>query len=130
MASARSVDTERLPVTVRISEQAQIRLKGDAHDLGLPVGHYLEMLILERGVTHTDYFAQHAAIQSFIAAGLLVGVVAQQAGPERALEIQKQASEAATGLFGAVRRRPPAIGDNPPDMDPRILALFAAFGAA
>jgi len=63
------------------------------------------MLILERGVTHTDYFAQQAAIQSFITAGLLVGVVAQQVGPERAQEIQKQASAAVAGLFGEATGR-------------------------
>ena len=53
--------------------------------------------------THTDYFAQQAAIQSFVAAGLLVGVVAQQVGAEKAREIQRQAAEAADGLFGQVR---------------------------
>lgn len=81
-------------------------------------------------VTHTDYFAQQAAIQSFVAAGLLVGVVAQQVGAEKAREIQRQAAEAADGLFGQVRGRPPAIGEAAPGDDPRILALFEAFGAA
>ena len=122
-------DSPKMQFNLRISENANVRLRADASRLDMGLGQYLEMLIFERGITHTDYFAQQAAIQSFVAAGLLVGVVSQQVGAERAREIQKQAIQAADGLFGQVRKRPPTIGEEAPVEDPRIAALFAAFGA-
>jgi len=113
----------------RISEAAQVRVRADASRLGMPIGEYVEMLIFDRGVTHTDYYAQQAAVQSFITAGLIVAAVSKQVGAERAAEIRQQATKAADGLFGQVRKRPITIGEVAPDEDPRILALFEAFGA-
>lgn len=122
-------DGPRSSFHARISERAHQRVRADADRLKLPIGTYVEMLIFDRGFSHTDYFAQQAAIQSFISTGLLVGVVAQVAGPEKVEGIRRQAVEAAAALFGQARERPPGIGSAAPTEDPRIAALFAAFGA-
>jgi len=119
----------RAPISIRISEEAATRARTEADTLGVNLGKYIEMLILQRGLTHTDYFAQQAAIQSFIAAGLIIGIAVKQVGPEKATELRRQAVQAAEGLFGPVRERPFGLDDRAPPEDPRIAALFAAFGA-
>jgi len=120
---------EKVQFNLRISERANQKLRADAERLGLGLGQYLEMLILDQGVTHVDYFAQQAAINSFIAAGLLINLTAQQGGPDRARQTRKAAEAAAAGLFGPTRNRPIDVGSAPPADDQRIAALFEAFGA-
>ena len=43
-----------------------IRVRADAEANFLTLGQYVEMLIFDRGVTHADYYAQQAAIQSYV----------------------------------------------------------------
>jgi hypothetical protein len=120
----------RTPFSSRISPQAANKLKAEADALGMSHAHYLEHLIYDRGVTATDYFAQQAAVQSFVAAGLAVAVAAKVLGPAETIKLRDQAAATAAQIFGDVRSRPPGVGKAGGEMDERILSLFEAFGAA
>jgi len=121
----------RVPFNVRISQPALDRVKADAAANFLTLGQYVEMLIFDRGVTHTDYYAQQAAIQSYMAAGVSLALAYELLPPQRVATVRKQALDAAKSLFGETRGRPPGVGSFPEnfDADPRLLALFDAYKA-
>jgi len=116
---------------VRVSPQAANKLKAEAAALGMTQSQYLEHLIYDRGVTHTDYYAQQAAIQSYVAAGVSLALAHKLLSPETMKAVQKEASSVAKSLFGETRGRPPGVGSIPADFDadPRLLALFDAYKA-
>lgn len=124
-------DGPRVPFNVRISEPAMIRVRADAEANFLTLGQYVEMLIFDRGVTHVDYYAQQAAIQSYVAAGVSLALAHKLLSPETMKAVQKEATGVAKALFGETRERPPGVGSFPEnfDMDPRLLALFDAYRA-
>lgn len=124
-------DGPRVPFNVRISQAALDRLRADAADNFLPLGRYVEMLIFDRGVTHADYYAQQAAIQSYVAAGVSLALAHKLLSPETMKAVQKEATSVAQALFGETRSRPPSVGSVPEnfDLDPRLLALFNAYKA-
>lgn len=120
----------KAPFNVRLSPHATNKLKADAASLGMTQAQYLEHLVYDRGVTATDYFAQQAAVQSFVAAGVVMALAAKSLGSAETIKMRNQASILAAQLFGDVRSRPPGVGKAGADMDARILSLFEAFGAA
>jgi len=112
---------------VRLSQTALTRLKQLAAERGLSANQYLEALIMETPFAATDYYAQQAAVEAFIASGLSVAIAAQVLGVEQTKRLRARANELASDLFGATLRRPAAIGSSPQDDDPRVRALFDAF---
>jgi hypothetical protein len=121
----------RVPFNVRISQPALDRVKADAAANFLTLGQYVEMLIFDRGVTHGDYYAQQAAIQSYLAAGVSLTLAYELLPPEKVTTMRKQALDAAKALFGETRGRPAGVGSFPEnfDADPRLRALFDAYKA-
>ncbi|HWW25620.1 MAG TPA: hypothetical protein VNZ85_06970 [Caulobacter sp.] len=121
----------RVPFNVRISQPALDRVKADAAANHLTLGQYVEMLIFDRGVAHTDYYAQQAAIQSYVAAGVSLALAHKLLATEAMTKLQKQAMSTAKMLFGETRGRPPGVGSAPEnfDADPRLLAQFDAYKA-
>ena len=116
---------------IRVSPQAANKLKAEATALGMTQSQYLEHLIWDRGVTHVDYYAQQAAIQSYVAAGVSLALAHKLLSAEVMTKLQKQAMSTAKMLFGETRGRPPGVGSVPVDFDadPRLLALFDAYKA-
>ncbi|KRA61113.1 hypothetical protein ASD79_23040 [Caulobacter sp. Root655] len=90
---------------IRVSPQAANKLKAEAIALGMTQSQYLEHLIWDRGVTHVDYYAQQAAIQSYMAAGVSLALAYELLPPERVATVRKQAVDAAKALFGETRGR-------------------------
>ncbi len=117
----------RPTVGLRLSESARDRLKQLAAERGLSANQYLEALIMETPFAATDYYAQQAAVEAFIASGLSVAIAAQVLGVDQTKRLRARANELASDLFGATLRRPAAIGSSPQDDDPRVRALFDAF---
>lgn len=129
MVQSYSDDGRRVPFNVRISQPAMLRVRADAEANFLTLGQYVEMLIFDRGVTHADYYAQQAAIQSYVAAGVSLALAHKLLSPETMKAVQKEATSVAKTLFGETRERPPGVGSFPADFDsdPRLLALFNAY---
>jgi hypothetical protein len=114
---------------VRLSPAALAKLRDDAERKGLSVPQYLEALIMETDLSQTNYFAQQAAVCSMTALGVVVSMAAEVLTQGRAREVRNQAAARAARLFGEVQRRPSTVGEEAGEDDPRVLALFEAFGA-
>ena len=84
-------DGPRVPFNVRISQPAMLGVRADAEANFLTLGQYVEMLIFDRGVTHVDYYAQQAAIQSYMAAGVSLALAHKLLSPETMKAVQSQA---------------------------------------
>jgi hypothetical protein len=113
----------------RLSTVALDKLERDAAVLAITPTQHLENLILETGPVHTDYFAQQAAVEAFIAAGLITALAAKTLPAQEVREIRDQGAKLAAQLYGEPRRRPGEVGSPPDDGDPRVRALFEVFGA-
>jgi hypothetical protein len=90
---------------------------------------YLEALIMQGTLVETDYFAQQAAVNSFVIAALVASLAARQLGVAETVSLRDRGAALAAQLFGAPRRRPGELGTLTETDDPRVLALFEAFGA-
>ena len=111
----------------RLSTEALAKLERDAAARGLTPSQFLEHLVLESSLVETDYFAQQAAVSSFLAAALSAAVAAKILPVAEVVEIQNRGVQLAAQLFGEPRRRPGEVGREPDDGDPRVRALFEAF---
>lgn len=111
----------------RLSTEALDKLEREASALDLSPSQYLEHLILDRTLLETDYFAQQAAVSSFLSAALIASVAAKVLPVEEVVAIQERGVQLAAQLFGDPRRRPGEVGRPPEDGDPRVRALFEAF---
>lgn len=112
----------------RLSAAALDKLSQDAQSRGMTTSQYLEALIMRTSLAHTDYFAQQAAVNSFITVGLSASIAAKVLGVAETRALQEKGATLAAQMFGEPRVRPGAIGETPDGFeDPRVLALFEAF---
>lgn len=113
---------------IRLSDAAMSKLRADAARRGMSISAYLEDLVMQGLLTHTDYFAQQAAVNSFITVGLSASIAAKVLGVAETRALQEKGATLAAQMFGEPRVRPGAIGETPDGFeDPRVLALFEAF---
>lgn len=129
MAAKRASPRARPSRGFRLSRVALDKLERDAAALAITPTQHLENLILETGPVHADYFAQQAAVEAFIAAGLITAVAAKTLPAQEVREIRDQGAKLAAQLYGEPRRRPGEVGSPSDDGDPRVRALFEVFGA-
>lgn len=114
-------------LSIRLSKKAEEIARANAADHGVGFSEYIEQLLLEQGPTRVDYFAQQAAFQAFVSAAFTLQLAHRVLSPSEYEEAQGHAYGAATVLFGRPPRRPASVGQSPPDLDPRLTALFEAF---
>lgn len=117
----------KVPLSVRVNPETIDRARLDAEKIGVPLADYIEMLINRRGVKNYQYFAQQAAFQSFVSAAMVIHLSKKALAKDELAAAQKFAYSAAASLFGQPPERPPEIGEDPDDLDPRLTALFEAF---
>lgn len=111
----------------RLSSAAIAKVSREAQTLGMTESQYLDGLIMQSTLLETDYFAQQAAVQSFIAAALISSLAARHLGVAETVQLRDRGAELATQLFGAPRRRPGELEALSDGGDPRVRALFEAF---
>jgi hypothetical protein len=119
----------KINFAIRLVPETAERARIDAERLGMTISDYVDMLITRRGVAGYDYFAQQASIQSFVSAAMSIYVARKALTKDEFAAAQKFAYQAATTLFGKPSERPPQIGEDPDELDPRLTALFEAYGA-
>ena len=117
----------KVPLSVRVHPDTIDRARLDAEKIGVPMADYIEMLITRRGVKNYQYFAQQAAFQSFVGAALVIHLSRKAMSKDELAAAQKFVYSAAATLFGQPSERPPEIGEDPDDLDPRVTALFEAY---
>jgi hypothetical protein len=113
----------------RLSSAAIAKVATEARALGMTGSQYLDALILQSSMVETDYFAQQAAVNSFVTAALVASLAAKQLGVAETVQLRERGAELAAQLFGAPRRRPSDIGLLADGGDMRVRALFDAFSA-
>jgi hypothetical protein len=113
----------------RLSSAAIAKISREARAVGMTDAQYLEGLIMQSTLVETDYFAQQAAVNSFVIAALVASIAAKQLGVTETVSLRDRGAALAAQLFGAPRRRPGELGTLADTDDPRVLALFEAFGA-
>jgi hypothetical protein len=111
----------------RLSAAAIAKVSAEAGRLGMTESQYLDGLILQSSMVETDYFAQQAAVQSFVTAALVASLAAKQLGVAETVQLRDRGAALATQLFGAPRRRPGDLDVLSDGGDPRVRALFDAF---
>lgn len=113
-------------VGVRISPAARARLVEMAAERRVTQSEVIEALILD--AAPGDYFWRQAALQSFIAASLSTLIASKVLSSEEAVAWRDRASKLAREVFGEAPRRRFDVPANVDQDDPRIRALFDAFG--
>lgn len=113
----------------RLTGAAIAKVSREARTLGMSESQYLDALIMQSTLVETDYFAQQAAVQSFVAAALVASLAARQLGVSETVQLRERGAELAAQMFGAPRRRPGDLGPLFDGGDPRVRALFEAFAA-
>jgi hypothetical protein len=113
----------------RLSPEAIEKIERVSAALGMTQSDYLSMVVLESGQEHTAYFAQQAAVEAFVASGLVTALASKVLSAAEAAAIRDEGAQLAEELFGRPLRRPEEVGVQSGDGDPRVRALFAAFGA-
>lgn len=111
----------------RLSAAAIAKVSREARALGMSESQYLDALIMEGTLVETDYFAQQAAVQSFVTAALVASLAARQLSVAETVQLRERGAELAAQMFGAPRRRPSELGPMSDGGDPRVRALFEAF---
>lgn len=111
----------------RLTAAAIAKVSQEARALGMSESQYLDGLIMQSTLLETDYFAQQAAVQSFLTAALVASLAARQLGVAETLQLRERGAELAAQMFGAPRRRPGGLGRLVDGGDPRVRALFEAF---
>ncbi len=111
----------------RLTAAAIAKVSREARALGMTESQYLDGLIMQSSFVETDYFAQQAAVQSFISAALLASLAARQLGVAETVHLRDRGAGLAAQLFGSPRRRPGDLGPVSDGGDPRVRALFEAF---
>ena len=117
----------KVTFAVRLDPNTADRARIDAERLGVTISDYMDMLITKRGVKNYQYFAQQAAFQSFVSAALVIHLSRKAMSKDELAAAQKFVYSVAATLFGRPSERPPEIGDDPDDLDPRVTALFEAY---
>ncbi|MCY1649150.1 hypothetical protein OVA11_19430 [Caulobacter sp. SL161] len=113
--------------TVRISRVAADRARAHAADLGMPLGEYIDHLIMEQAPPAFAYHAQHAAFQSLVATAFSLAIARRALTQAEFQAAQQHAYQAAAMLFGEPPGRPESLGAPSPHEDPRLDALFEAY---
>jgi hypothetical protein len=111
----------------RLSAAAIAKVSREANALGMTESQYLDGLIMQSTLVETDYFAQQAAVQSFVTAALVASLAAKHLGVAETVQLRERGADLATQLFGTPRRRPGDLGPISDGGDPRVRALFDAF---
>ena len=111
----------------RLSAAAIAKVSREARALGMRESQYLDGLIMQSSLVETDYFAQQAAVQSFVTAALVASLAARQLGVAETVQLRERGADLAAQLFGAPKRRPGDLGPLSDGGDPRVRALFEAF---
>lgn len=120
-------NSDAVTFTVRITRAAADRARAHAADLGMPLGEYIDHLIMEQAPPAFAYHAQHAAFQSLIATAFSLAIARRALSPAEFQAAQQHAYQAAAMLFGEPPGRPVSMGAPSPTADPRLDALFEAF---
>lgn len=111
----------------RLSAAAIAKVTREARALGMTESQYLDGLILQSSMVETDYFAQQAAVNSFVTAALVASLAAKHLGVTETVQIRDRGAALAAQLFGDPRRRPGELDPLSDGGDPRVRALFEAF---
>jgi hypothetical protein len=90
----------------------------------------VEELLIEADEGLEEYFRKQGVFQSFVGAAVSIAIASQVLGPRATQELQERASATARRLYGRspVRAFPVEDGHAEAGDDPRIRALFMAFG--
>lgn len=115
-------------LTVMIRPEARAALEQLAAKKRMSLGEVVEHLVLEARADPADYFRRQTALQGFLTAGLVTAMAKKVLGHEEASAFREVAAEMAAELFGPPPVRPFETAAVVTDPDPRVLALFAAFG--
>lgn len=125
MARARQ---NKVKLTVNVRPEVRDRLEALARQRRTTMGEYIEHLVMDAGTDPADYFRRQTALQGFLTAGLVTAMAKKVLGQEEASAFREVAAEMAAELFGPPPVRPFETAAVVTDPDPRVLALFAAFG--
>jgi hypothetical protein len=127
MSRPRQEKKIKLSVTVR--PFTRTLLEQLAADRGLSVSQAVEDIVLEAD-GEAAYFRKQAAFHGFLAAALSAALAGRVLGPDATRELQERAAATARRLYGRSPARPFEVDQGFPEDsdDPRVWALFAAFG--
>lgn len=118
---------EKTNLTLSVHPEVRDRLEQLARDRRVSLSKVVEDLVDDAFVTEQHYWLRHAALHSFVGTAMLTALLQKSLGKEEAARLRSEVQRVSGTLFGGP---PPRRSDDamPPEADPRIQALFAAYG--
>lgn len=116
---------------VSLTPAARARLDEMAAQDRRTLSQVVEDLVMQADEKLEEYFRKQAAFHGFMAAAVSAALAHKVLGPEGTRELQERAARTARRLYGRSPVRNFEVEDGLPDDqdDPRIWALFGAYGA-
>lgn len=118
-------------LSVSLSPAARARLEQMAAQDRRTLSQIVEDLVMQADRELDDYFRKQSAFHGFMAAAVSAALAQKVLGPDITRELQDRAARTARRLYGPspVRNFQVDLGLPDEQDDPRVWALFAAYGA-
>jgi hypothetical protein len=131
IAMPRPRGPEKINLCLSIRPVVRSRLEQMAAADRRTLSQVVEDLVLAADASEDDYFRKQSAFHGFMAAAVSAALAHKLLGPEATRELQDRAATTARRLYGRSPVRNFEVEDGLPDEreDPRVWALFAAYGA-
>jgi hypothetical protein len=120
---------EKVHFSTRIRPEIKAEIEARSAARGMGQGEYLEHLIATSEADPHDYYLRQSAFQSFVAASLVTVLAGHLVSEEDVIAWRDRAAKHAREIFGDAPRRRFEVPRGEAAYDPRIAALFEAFGA-
>lgn len=122
---------EKVHLSVSLSPAVRLRLEQMAAAERRSLSAIVEELVLFADQDLDDYFRKQGAFHGYMAAAVSAALAHKILGPEATRELQDRAATTARRLYGRSPVRNFEVEHGLPDEldDPRVWALFAAYGA-
>ena len=119
----------KIHVDITVRPETKAELRRQARERGMTMGEYVEHLVANADPDRQEYFLRQAAVQSFIAASLITVMAGHSLPGDQVLAYRDRAARIAREIFGEAPRRRFDVPRGEEAYDPRIAALFDAYGA-
>jgi len=123
-------DGRKIKLSVTVRPYTRTLLEQMAAERRCSISQLFEDLVLDAD-GEDDYFRKQAAFHGFMAAAISAAVASKVLGPQATRELQERVAPTARRLYGRSPLRNFDVDNGLPEDtdDPRVWALFAAYGA-